>query len=204
MKIIKRKQLPEFDENLHQELVNSGWITLREPGTLAAAIILSVPFMVANLFISVMSIGVFSTISLEEFGFTPDSFSITIDPGVIISLVFVIIFHELLHLMFIPNFMSSTKTYVGLALFGGFVYTEEEIEKSRFKLITVAPFLIVSIILPIILGLFGILTSPLKLLILLNATASSVDMLSLLFVIMQVPNKAMLKNNGPKTYWKPH
>ena len=53
MKIIKRKQLPEFDESLHQELVNSGWVPLKEPGSIAIAIILSVPFMVANLFIAV-------------------------------------------------------------------------------------------------------------------------------------------------------
>jgi len=202
MKIIKRKQLPEFDESLHQELVNSGWLPLREPRRIAVAIILSVPFMVANLFIAVMAIRVFSTISWEEFGFTPDSFTITINLGVIILLIFLIIVHELLHLIFVPNFISSRKTYVGLAIFGGFVYTEEDIGKSRFILITVAPFLLVSIILPIILGLSGVLTTPVKLFIILNAMASSVDMLNLLLVILQVPNKAVLKNNGMKTYWK--
>jgi len=202
MKTIKRKHLPEFDENLHQELVNSGWVALREPGSLAVAIILSVPFMVTNLFITVMAIRIFSTISFEEFGFTPDSFSITINLGVIIALFSLLIIHELLHLIFIPNFISSSKTYVGLAIFGGFVYTEEEINKSRFILITVAPFFVVSVMLPIILGLFGLLTSPVKLLILLNAMASSVDMLTLLLVIVQVPNNSILKSNGSKTYWK--
>lgn len=202
MKIIKRKQLPEFDEKLHQELIKNGWVPLKEPGSIAEAIIFSVPFMITNLFIAVMAIRIFSTVSLEEFGFTPDSFSITINLGVIVALILIIIIHELLHLIFIPNFTSSTKTYVGPAIFGGFVYTEEEIKKSRYILITVAPFITVSIILPIILGFCGILTSPLKLLILLNAMASSVDMLTLLIVIMQVPNKAKLKNNRPKTYWK--
>jgi len=202
MRIIKRKYLPEFDERLHEELVNSGWVPLREPNSIAVAIILSVPFMVTNLFISIMVIRFFSTISLEEFGFTPDSFSITINLGVIIALFLLLIIHEVLHLIFIPNFIRSSKTYIGPAIFGGFVYTEEVIEKSRFILITVAPFLVISIILPIILGIFGLLTSPVKLLILLNAMASSVDMLTLLLILMQVPNKAILKNNRPKTYWK--
>ncbi len=202
MKIIKRRQMPKFDESLHHELVNNGWVPLKEPGSIAVAIILSVPFMAINLYIAVLAIRIFSTISLEEFGFTPDSFSITINLGVIIALILLIIIHELLHLIFIPNFISSSKTYVGLAIFGGFAFTEEEIVKSRFILITVAPFLIGSIILPIILGIFGVLTSPLKLLVLLNAMASSVDMLTLLLVMMQVPSKAILKNNGPKTYWK--
>ena len=202
MKIIKRKQLPKFDESLHQELVNNGWAPLREPGSIAVAIILSVPFIFTNLVIAVLAIRIFSTISLEEFGFTPDSFSITINLGVIVALFILLIIHEVLHLIFIPNFISSSKTYVGLAIFGGFVYTEEEIVKSRFILITMAPFLLVSIILPIVLGFFGVLTSPVKLLILLNAMASSVDILTLLLIMMQVPNKAILKNNGPKTYWK--
>jgi len=202
MKIIKRKQLPDFGEGLHQELVNSGWVPLKDPGSIAVAIILSVPFMVINLFIAIMAIRVFSTISWEEFGFTPDSFSITINLGGILALILLVIFHELLHLIFIPNFIASKKTYVGLTLLGGFVVTEEEIERARFILITLAPFLIISVILPVILGLFGLLTSALKLLILLNAMASSVDMLNLLLVIKQVPNKAMLKNNGSKTYWK--
>ena len=202
MKIIKRKQLPKFDESLHEELVNNGWAPLREPGSIAVAIILSVPFIFTNLFIAVLAIRIFSTISLEEFGFTPDSFSITINLGVIVALFILLIIHEVLHLIFIPNFISSSKTYVGMAIFGGFVYTEEEIVKSRFILITMAPFLLVSIILPIVLGFFGVLTSPVKLLILLNAMASSVDMLTLLLIMMQVPNKAILKNNGPKTYWK--
>lgn len=202
MKIIKRSQLPKFSKKSHQELVNSGWVPLREPGSIAVAIILSIPFMVTNLFISVMFIRTFSTISLEEFGFTPDAFSITINLGVIFALIILIIIHELLHLIFIPNFINSTKTYVGLAVFGGFVFTEEEIGKSRFILITVAPFLLGSIILPIILGIFGILLPPLKLLILLNAMASSVDILTLVLIVKQVPNKAMLKNKGLKTYWK--
>lgn len=202
MKIIKRKQLPEFDKNLHQELVDSGWVVLKEPRSIAAFIILSVPFMLTNLVIAVMAIRTFSTISWEEFGFTPDSFTININLGVVAALILLIMFHELFHLVFIPNFISSKKTYVGLAIFGGFVYTEEEITKSRYILITVAPFVIVSIILPIILGFFGVLTSPLKLLVLLNAMASSVDMLTLLIIITQVPNRAIIKNNRPKTYWK--
>jgi len=197
-----KKRLPAFNESLHKELVCSGWITLREPGSLAGTIVLSIPLMVINLFIAVVVMGIFSTLSFEEFGFTPDSFSVTIKPGVIIALILVVIFHELIHLIFIPNFISSAKTYVGLTIFGGFVVTEEEIAKSRYILITIAPFLIGSIILPVILGASGLLTSTVKILVLLNAMASSVDIFNLLLVIKQVPRNAILKHNGPKTYWK--
>ncbi len=197
-----KKRLPAFNVSLHKELVNSGWIRLREPGNLVSAIILSIPLMVINLFIAIIVIRIFSTFSLEEFGFTPDSFSVTINLGVIIALILVVIFHEVLHLVFIPNFLSSAKTYVGLTIFGGFVVTEEEIAKSSYILITIAPFIIGSIILPFIAGAAGLLTPAVKILVLLNAMASSVDILNLLFIIKQVPRNAILKNNGPKTYWK--
>lgn len=197
-----KKRLPEFNESLHKELINGGWITLREPGSLVSAIILSIPFMVINLYIAVVFMVIFSIISFEEFGFTPNSFSITINLGMIIALIILIIIHELLHLVFIPNFKRSSKTFVGLTFYGGFVVTEEEIAKSRYILISIAPFLIASIILPSILGVFGLLTPSVKLLVLLNAMASSVDILNLLLVIKQVPTNAVLKNNGPKTYWK--
>ena len=101
----------------------------------------------------------------------------------------------------IPNFVKSEKTYIGITLFGGFVLTEEEISKSRYVLVTIAPFVIISIILPLVLGSLGLLTTTLKFLIILNAMASSVDLLNLL-VIKQVPKNALLKGNGPNTYWK--
>ncbi|WP_338323605.1 DUF3267 domain-containing protein [Halobacillus salinus] len=113
-----------------------------------------------------------------------------------------IVIHELLHLVFVPNFIKSDKTYIGLTYFGGYVLTEESIAKSRYLLVTVAPFVILSILLPITLGLLGILTPLLKVLILINAMASSVDILNLILLLTQVPKAAVLKNNGTKTYWK--
>ncbi len=197
-----KKQLPKCNEHLHEKLTNSGWITLREPGSLVSAIILSVPFMVINLFVAILALSVFSTISFEEFGLTPDSFSVTFNLGMIITLIIFVIIHELLHLIFIPNFMRSSKTFVGLTFYGGFVVTEEELLKSRYILISIAPFLIASIFLPLALGVLGLLTPFVKLLVLLNAMASSVDILNVMLVIRQVPAKTILKNNGPKTYWK--
>jgi hypothetical protein len=43
-----------------------------------------------------------------------------------------------------------------------------------------------------------LLTPPVKLLALLNAIASSVDILNLLLVLMQVPQNAILKKTGQK------
>jgi len=197
-----RFRLPKADDDLHTKLLRNGWIPLREPGNLAVAILLSIPFMAVAGLISIGMVSVFSTISLEEFGLTSDSFAIRIDLRIIIALIVLVVVHELLHLVFIPNFLTSKKTFVGLNLLGGFVISEDEIAKRRYILITLAPFVIGSIMLPLVLGASGLLTSMLKLLIILNAMASSVDMLNLLLILRQVPGNAMLTNNGPRTYWK--
>jgi hypothetical protein len=184
------------------DLINNGWVPLKEPKNVISAIFLSIPFMIFAPIISIMIISIFSFLSLNEFGLTSNSISININIGIIFGLFLLLMLHELLHLIFIPNFSKSKKTYVGVTLFGGFVATEEEILKSRYIFITIAPFIIISIILPFILGFLGLLTPTLKFLIILNSMASSVDLFNLLLIIKQVPNHTILKNNGPYTYWK--
>ncbi|MED3912765.1 DUF3267 domain-containing protein [Peribacillus simplex] len=193
MKIVNK--LPKSNQRLHMDLIKNGWVPMKEPKNLISAILLSIPLIIVAAIISIGIINIFSNISLSDFGLTSSSISITINLGIIFLLVFLLILHELLHLIFIPNFIKSEKTYVGLTLFGGFVITEEEILKSRYIFITIAPFMIISIIFPLILGVFGLLTPPLKFLIILNSMASSVDILNLLLIIKQVPNNAILKSN---------
>nr|WP_277398416.1 DUF3267 domain-containing protein [Neobacillus citreus] len=193
--------MPEFNEDVHLELIKSNWVPLKEPKHLVSAIFLSLPLMMINGLISRGIINLFSPLSLRDFGLHSDSISLTIDFGVIFLIIFLVILHELLHLIFIPNFIRSENTFIGLTWFGGFAATEEVISKSRFILITIAPFLIISVVLPVILGFFGLLTSTLKFLIIVNSLASSVDMLNLLLIMKQVPNNSILKNNGHKTYW---
>ncbi|SDQ79347.1 Putative zincin peptidase [Virgibacillus subterraneus] len=197
-----QNKMPEADEQLHLNLVNNDWIPMKEPKSVWAATVLSIPFMLLNAIISISILNVFSTITLSEFGLSSDSISITINLDVIIWIFSLIILHELLHLTFIPNFIKSQKTFIGLTPFGGYVLTEEEILKSRYIVVTIAPFVLISIILPIVLSLIGILTPTIKILILLNAMASSVDILNVVLLLTQVPRKTILTNNGTKTYWK--
>ena len=197
-----RSKLPKSNPQLHVELMNNKWIPLKEPKNLTSAILFSIPFMIVATIISIGVINICSSLSLSDFGLTSDAISITINLSHIVWLILLLILHELLHLIFIPNFTKSEKTYVGLTLFGGFVLTEEEISKSRYIFITIAPFIIISIIFPLVLSLFGLLTTTLKFLILLNAVGSSVDILNLFLLLKQVPKKATLKSNGPRTYWK--
>lgn len=200
MKIQNR--MPKTDGRTHLNLVENEWFPMNEPKSLGMAILLSIPLMILNAFITISVINIFSTISLNEFGLTSDSISITLNLSAVIWIFLLLVIHELFHLMFIPDFIKSHNTFIGLTYFGGYVLTEEEISKSRYILVTVAPFVIISILLPIILSLLGTITSTFKALILVNSMASSVDMLILILLLTQVPKKAVLINNGTKTYWK--
>lgn len=200
MKILRK--LPKCVPRLHSELIKNNWIPMKEPKNITSAILLSIPLMIVAAIITIGVINIFSSISLSDFGLNPDAISITINLSSVFGVILLLVLHELLHLIFIPNFTKSEKTYIGITLFGGFVITEEEITKPRYIFITIAPFIIISIILPLILSAFGLLTPTLKFLIILNSMASSVDLLNLLLIIKQVPKNATLKSNGPNTYWK--
>ncbi|QHV47497.1 DUF3267 domain-containing protein (plasmid) [Bacillus cereus] len=197
-----RNSVPKGDKTLDIALIQDGWIPIKEPKNFINVLLLSVPFMIINALISIGVINIFSDISLHEFGLTTEGIFITIDLVFLLLIIFLVILHELIHLIFIPNFIKSEKTWIGLTIFGGFVATEEEISKSRFVLITIAPFFTISILTPLLLSVFGALETTLKCLILLNSMASSVDILTLLLILKQVPPNSILKNNGSKTYWK--
>ncbi|MFJ7889347.1 DUF3267 domain-containing protein [Lysinibacillus xylanilyticus] len=195
-------KLPKSKPNLHLDLIKNGWIPMKEPKNLISAILLSIPLMIVASMISIGVINIFSSISWRDFGFTSGGISININLSVILGIVFLLIIHELLHLMFIPNFMKSEKTSVGLTLFGAFVMTEEKISKPRYMFITIAPFMIISVIFPLILSICGLLTTTIKFLIILNSMGSSVDLLNILLIMKQVPKNATLTSNGANTYWK--
>lgn len=188
---------------MHSELIASNWIQLREPDNLVSAILASAPLMILNTLLSITVLGMFSPFSLVDVGINSlQTITLTIhlkDVAYLIGLVFI---HELIHLVFVPGFLVSDKTFLGITYFGGFVYSEEEIPKSRYILITLAPFTLLSIILPVTLGALDLLNPLVKVLILLNAVSSGVDMLTLILVLIQVPTDVCFTFNGIRTYWK--
>lgn len=129
--------MPKIDEQKHLELIHNGWIQLKEPKTILLTILVSIPLMIINTFISIGAIHIFSDITFQEFGIASVPFTITIDLGVILGIFLTLVIHELIHLMFIPNFIKSKQTFVGLTIFGGFVYRKKrfrkrDISSSRF------------------------------------------------------------------------
>jgi len=69
-------------------------------------------------------------------------------------------------------------------------------------LVSLAPFVFLSIILNAILGTLGLYNAPLIAFIFFNSIGSSADIFGLTLVLLQVPKDACLIMNGIRTYWK--
>ena len=110
--------------------------------------------------------------------------------------------HQLIHLLLIPNFIKSDNTYLGFTYFGGYVYTKDVLLKSRACLIYIAPFVILSIILNMVLGLLELYNIPLIFFIIFNSIESGTDILPLILILLQVPKSAKVMNNGIHTYFR--
>lgn len=198
------KEIPPTDEKLSEKLICDGWEKIKEPKNLIVATLLSMPFAFINVLITIFIITPFYSpwISIAA----KHSFSININIFYMLlfisSILILIVIHELCHLIFIPNFIKSQKTFWGITLNGGFVATTEKISKNRFIIISVAPFVSLSIITPIILGTFNILNGFIALIILINSMASSIDILNLFIILFQVPKNSCIINNGFETYFK--
>ncbi|RPF53937.1 DUF3267 domain-containing protein [Aquisalibacillus elongatus] len=197
-----RFSIPKADHEYEQELKQNNWTPLKEPQSIGKATLISIPFMIVNLVICLAVIIMVDGLSWHEFGFTEEGFRFTLSLSHIVWFFAMIIIHELIHLVFVPNFLKSNKTYLGITLQAGFILTEDMISKSRFLIVSFAPFILISIILPIILSWFGLLTPLLKVLIIINGVSSSVDFLNSFMIMRQVPKGGSIINNGFRTYWK--
>ncbi|HZK54807.1 MAG TPA: DUF3267 domain-containing protein [Desulfosporosinus sp.] len=199
-------KIPPADKELGNELISQGWAKLKEPSNLGISILLSTPFMFINGAIS-MVIAFFLYPPVKELLYSEQvpslSFEVNITSLIYVLIIFIFMaVHELIHACFIPNGLRSDKTYWGINGLFGFVFTSEKIKKGRFLIISIMPFIILSVILPFILNSLGLLNGYTILLCLINATGSCVDCLNMCLVAIQIPNGSYIVNNGFETYFK--
>lgn len=202
MKYVKR--LPPTDKELSSTLLAQGWMKLKEPDSFLTALFLSVPFMIIN---AVICWYLFLRYHTPLTIFTNDTSSLTFHLNLnliaaVLAVLFLTLLHELVHAVFIPNFAKSEKTCWGIGLSGGFVSTKEELSKSRFMIISLSPFVAISVFLPVALQLLGLLNNLLAFAAFINALGASVDILMLTLAAFQVPSKARIVNNGFETFYK--
>jgi hypothetical protein len=194
--------VPEVNTIRDTGLISDRWVPLREPKNIIATMLLSAPIMAVCALLTLAIVSIFVPLSAAYFGIDANHISITISLPFIAGIVILLVVHELVHLLMIPGFTRSDKTYMGLMYSGAFVYTEEIISRPRHIAISIMPFIVLSILLPVVLGIAGLLSPDIILLAVLNALGSSVDIFCLIPVLTQVPADARLTYNGMTTYWK--
>jgi hypothetical protein len=193
------KHIPKTDLKLRDGLLNNGWKQIKEPSNLFFAFLFSIPFMLIN---GLVSNSVFSLFGHSILQVLPlESFSIQIRLDYLIFTYLIIIFHEIIHLILIPNFLKSENTFFGIKPWGGFVFTQEKIERNRYILISIAPFVIISICMPFIFGILNLLSGITIFLALINALASSIDALTAFLIYLKVPSDGLVVSNGFETYY---
>ncbi len=200
------KTIPDADENLRKMLIADGWTKIKEPSNLVSATFLSIPFMIINGIISIV-IAFYLYAPIREVLNNSRELNIpfTINLTFLLYIVAMVLFmalHEFIHAAFIPNLLKSDKTYWGLNGLFGFVYTTEKIKKNRFFIISVMPFMLLSVILPFLLNVLGYLNLFTLFLCLLNSMGSCVDFLNMYLIATQVPKGSYIINNGLETYFK--
>ena len=186
-----------------------GWASIREPSPLLMNV-LAIPtaLLMFALTIGLLLLaweGVPAAIwSDSEIESTSSPFPL------ILAIIFLSIpTHELVHALTHPNFGSSSKSILGLWLSRGLFYAhyEGEMPRNRFLAIFAMPFLILSMLPVTIVVLIGssvptTLPRYLVFVALVNSILSSGDALGFALMLSQIPNSAVVRNKGWKSFWK--
>jgi len=66
-----KNKFPQINSERHSELIASNWIHIREPKNIVSAILAAIPLMILNTLLSITVLGIFSPLSLADFGIIP-------------------------------------------------------------------------------------------------------------------------------------
>ena len=199
------KEIPDENKNLTEELVQKGWNILKEPSSLSKTIVLSIPVSVVLMAIAIGYLMLLFPEKLDMANVDGFSMKITINLNLILYIVGLLAYtflHEMIHALMIPKVFRSEKTYWGMNGCFGFVYSEEEVKRSRFVLISIMPLLVLTFAVPLVLKIAGISPWYILLLCVINAGGACVDIFNLILIIKQVPSSGMVVSNGMRTLYK--
>jgi hypothetical protein len=131
--------------------------------------------------------------------------------AVLLTLLLYIPLHELVHLVFHPRFGFSDESILILwpskLRFG--VYYEGCMSRTRWLLMRISPFVVLSILPAILLSIFqnvpfnNFLQTSLEVVMVVNGVGSGGDVIAMLLVLFQVPRSAVMCFRGGRAYWKP-
>jgi hypothetical protein len=113
--------------------------------------------------------------------------------------------HELLHAASLPGFGLTPATTVGFwpRTLTPYVAYNGELSRTRFALVGLMPFLVISVLALLVGGLLGWMPFWVVALSTLNALLSSGDLIGATLLIAQTPRLAIVRNQGLETWWRP-
>jgi hypothetical protein len=119
--------------------------------------------------------------------------------------------HEEIHALCCPQWGLSANTVFGICLHKGFFYIHHEgpMSRNHFLLVLVAPYIVLSLLPLAAIGLFRAIGWTPELLItlawlsLLGSLFAGGDFISVGSLLSRVPNAAIVRNKGKRSYWKP-
>jgi hypothetical protein len=142
---------------------------------------------------------------------TPDPHPSAPLGAVLLTLLFYIPLHELMHLVWHPRSGFSDQSVLVLwpskLRFG--VYYEGCMSRSRWLLMRMAPFVVLSLIPAGLLAIFQnvpfnhFIRTSLEVVMVVNGVGSGGDVIAVLLVLFQVPHSAWMCFRGGRAYWKP-
>ncbi|WP_346066518.1 DUF3267 domain-containing protein, partial [Lacrimispora amygdalina] len=202
MKFIKKIPPENVDRTMY--LKEQGWNRLKEPKSVSAAILWSMPISVI-LMVSGAVWCYYLYPPFKKLLSGPQVFSLEISIGIeivyyLLGMFLYLLIHEMIHAAFIPKVWKSDKTYWGFNGLFGFVFTEELLSKKRMVVISLMPLFILSFAVPLLFAVTGHLNGYFIFLSVLNAGGACVDVLNVLLILSQVPKEGSLIANGYATF----
>lgn len=205
MKYIKK--LPKENKEYSQKLLDSGWKKLKEP-KLWVAMLIGLPIGILSALLNIKYFFMFFPNFKEIINYSDRGFAIEIRLDILKSVLYFVItimffiLHEFIHILFMPDFIKSKKTFWGMKALYFFAYTEESFSKRRAIIIFAAPLVILSFVLPFILNMAGLMSGFIVFLCVFNAAGSYMDIFYIILILFKVPNGATITNKGTETFYK--
>jgi len=128
------------------------------------------------------------------------------DPGMTLrslatTLVVLVPLHELTHAAAFPGSLASSRLVI--VVWPWRVQYDGEVSKARYLWILSMPLLVISVAPAILCAMLGKASPAIALISLVNALASSGDVLAGILVLAQIPPDAVIRTHGSMTLWQP-
>ena len=175
-----------------------GWTPLKEPSPWVLTLIATPIGILAAALIATGWGG--SNVQIE----VGSSFLVWMVAAIVIGLPALFAVHELLHAFGYQGFgfTPSTMIFIWPSKLLVIAITLDALRRNRLLLVYMLPLLVISVLPLIVCRSIGVTPVPLMLASTVNGLIAGGDIFCFFLILLQVPRNAMVRNQGPATWWK--